>query len=322
MVLIMVDLGGLTRLTGSGLSMVEWQPLTLVPPLSAESWQRMFAAYQTSPQYRLVNEGMNLAQFKGIFWLEYIHRLWGRLIGAAFLLPFLVFLATGRIGFREAPRLLLLFVLGGLEGVLGWLMVKSGLADRPEVSHERLAAHLATGLVIYGAILWVALGYLEDGLRRTRILKVGVLRGWLTATLVLLCITIPMGALVAGLKAGMIYNTFPLMGGAVLPGEAFHLTPVWRNALDNPVLVQFDHRILAIATWIVAIVSGLTSLTLDLPARQRKIVALVPVMATLQAGLGIATLVLVVPMPLAAAHQLCAFLFAGSVIWAIHAIRS
>ena len=322
MVFVMVDLGGWTRLTGSGLSMTRWQPATVVPPLDRQAWQDMFDAYRTSPQFRLVNHDMTLEQFKGIFWLEFVHRLWGRLIGVAFLAPFLWFLARRRIGRAEAPRIFVIFLLGAAEGVLGWLMVKSGLIDEPHVSHLRLTAHLTTGMLIYGAALWMALGYLmppaalpdPEGARR--------LRRRLSGVLILVCLAIPAGGLVAGLHAGMMYNTFPLMGDSVLPDEAFTLASGWRNVIDNPVLVQFDHRVLAILTWLASVLVWGWSWRLDLPHAQRGRVALVPMAATVQAGLGIATLLTFVPVPLAVAHQAGAFVLVGIVIWAIRGLRA
>jgi len=313
MVGVMVLLGGLTRLTGSGLSMVEWQPLTLLPPLNEAAWQQAFAQYRASPQYQLVNAGMTLDGFRGIFWLEYIHRLWGRLIGAAFLLPFVVFVARGWITRRQIPRLALLFALGGLQGLLGWAMVKSGLAARPEVSHLRLAAHLLAALLIEGALLWTALDWLRS--RRT---GGSSLSRRLLALLGLVGLTIGAGALVAGLHAGLIYNTVPLMGGRIIPVEAFDLSPLWRNAFDNIALVQFDHRLLAVLTWSAAVALWLWARRRVLPPRLRLAVGLVPLAASLQAGLGIATLLLVVPLPLAAAHQAGAFVLFSVVLWAAH----
>jgi cytochrome c oxidase assembly protein subunit 15 len=318
MVLVMVCLGGLTRLTGSGLSMVEWQPFTVLPPMSEEGWANVFAKYQLSPQYRLINDGMTLAAFKSIFWLEYIHRLWGRLIGLAFLLPFLWFLAIGWVSRAEMPRLVLLFVLGGAQGALGWFMVASGLAERPEVSHYRLAAHLLAALAIYAALLWSALDSLDrevDGRA-----QVGRLRRGLIALLCLVVLTMAAGALVAGLHAGLIYNSFPLMNGDWLPGEAFDLSPIWLNAFENHALVQFDHRLLAGASWVGALALWLWSRRMELDKSRRRRLFLVPLAATLQAGLGIATLLGAVPVDLAAAHQGGAFLLVSALLWALHGV--
>ncbi|HXP95411.1 MAG TPA: COX15/CtaA family protein, partial [Telmatospirillum sp.] len=305
MVLVMVCLGGLTRLTGSGLSMVEWQPFTLLPPLSDDAWNAVFTKYQGSPQYRLINDGMTLAAFKSIFWLEYVHRLWGRLIGLAFLGPFVVFLGGGWLSREDVPWLLFLFLLGALQGGLGWFMVASGLADQPEVSHYRLAAHLLAAVAIYAALLWSALDHLDfypraicdhkgssslsssPGLTRqsmdprvkpgdddkkrrfdeivncssngTVSGKAARLARPLILLLGLVVLTMAAGALVAGLHAGLIYNSFPLMNGAWFPREAFDLSPVWINVFENHALVQFDHRLLAMASWVGAVALWLWS---------------------------------------------------------------
>jgi cytochrome c oxidase assembly protein subunit 15 len=320
MVFVMAVLGGLTRLSGSGLSMVEWQPFNPLPPLTAADWQAMFAKYQASPQYQLVNSGMTLAGFKGIFWLEFIHRLWGRLIGVAFLVPFLIFVWQGRLGRADVPRLVVLFVVGALQGALGWFMVSSGLSSRPEVSHYRLAAHLLAALAIYGVLLWSALSMLQEPSAAQASPSAAAVRRGLLALLALVCLTVSLGGLVAGLHAGMVYNDFPWMNGRVLPAEAFDLTPVWRNAVDNPVLVQFEHRLLAIATWSWALVVGLAGWRLAVTDEARAALSLLPLAATLQAGLGIATLMLAVPLPLAAAHQAGAFVLFTATVWAIRIV--
>ena len=322
MVFVTVILGGATRLTGSGLSMVHWQVLHVLPPLSDAEWGQAFADYQQSPQGKLVNAGMDLAGFKGIFWLEYVHRAWDRIIGFAFLIPFLWFLARGQLGRRDAPRLFVLFVLGGLQGVLGWAMVASGLVDRPEVSHYLLAAHLLAALAIYAGLLWSALLYLDEGHGHGAIpLGAALLRRRVYVPLILVCVTMAAGALVAGLKAGMIYNTFPLMGGQVLPADAWALTPLWRNVLDNPAMVQFDHRCLAILTWAASVSLWWSSWGLKLPVRIRQALAMVPVAATIQAALGIATLLDVVPLQLAVTHQAGAFLLFTALVWALFTLR-
>jgi cytochrome c oxidase assembly protein subunit 15 len=305
MVYLMVVLGGLTRLSGSGLSMTEWQPFTLLPPMDEAGWQAMFAKYRDTPQYLLINQGMGLAAFKSIFWLEYIHRLWGRLMGLAFVLPGAVLLARGQLDRRDLPRLLGLLALGGLQGLIGWLMVKSGLVDRPEVSPLRLALHLSAALAIYAALLWSGLGWLHEHHHAPP---------WpLRLVLALAALTIPAGALVAGTHAGLIYNSFPLMDGAVLPAEAFAESPWWSNFFANPALVQFDHRVLAISTWSATLLAWAV---LRRRASRPRLLALLPLVATAQAGLGIATLLMVVPLPLAAAHQAGAFLLFGLAVWA------
>ncbi|MBF0394550.1 MAG: COX15/CtaA family protein, partial [Alphaproteobacteria bacterium] len=234
MVFVMVVLGGLTRLTHSGLSMVEWQPLRLLPPLGPEEWQEAFARYRATPEFRLVNSDMDLDGFKGIFWLEFFHRLWGRAIGLAFFVPLVVFAWRGMIAPRLAGKLLAILALGGLQGLLGWVMVKSGLVDRPDVSHFRLAAHLMTAFLILGAIEWVALDLLipRRAARPSR-------AAW--TVLVLTFLTATWGAFVAGLDAGLVYDTFPLMNGRLFPDDG-------ANILETHGAVQFTHRMLAMAT--------------------------------------------------------------------------
>jgi heme a synthase len=319
MIFAMVVLGGVTRLTHSGLSIVEWKPLRgVLPPLSTSQWEETFRQYQQYPEYQKINPGMTLEGFKAIFWLEYLHRLWGRLIGFVFLVPLLYFLIKGRITTALLPRLILIFVLGGLQGVLGWYMVMSGLIDRPDVSQYRLTAHLALALLIYGYIFWVALGVLHprphhsdwQGLRR------GV-RG-LTA---LIFITILSGGFVAGLDAGFAYNTFPLMGGRWIPEGLLSLEPSLRNLFENITTVQFDHRVLAILTLLTTTLLWLWSITRPLPARARLALHSLMAAAVMQVGLGISTLLLIVPVPLAAAHQAGALILFSTALWTLHELR-
>ncbi|HWA43310.1 MAG TPA: COX15/CtaA family protein, partial [Hypericibacter adhaerens] len=223
MVFVMVVLGGVTRLTQSGLSIMEWAPLKgALPPMSEAEWQRLFALYQQIPEYQQVNAGMSLAAFKGIFWWEWVHRLWGRLIGVVFLLPFLWFLLRGRIRRGLAPRLVLLFALGGAQGALGWFMVASGFADRVDVSQYRLVAHLVLALAIYVALLWTALDLLRAAERWPVPSR---FRPHLVLVLGLLCLTIVMGGFTAGLHGGLVYNSFPLMGGEIMPSDLWAMVP-------------------------------------------------------------------------------------------------
>jgi cytochrome c oxidase assembly protein subunit 15 len=318
LVFIMVVLGGVTRLTGSGLSMVDWRPLMgWLPPMSDAEWQRVFAMYQQSPEFLKVNSHMDVSDFKGIFWLEYLHRLLGRIIGIAFIVPFIYFVATRAIGVKELPKYLLMFVLGGLQGVLGWYMVKSGLVDNPHVSQYRLTAHLVAAFLIYGFMFWVAMSLLfpQPGGQR---------HGWFgraAALAALISITIISGGFVAGLKAGEIYNTFPLMGDALIPPGLFALDPVWRNAFDNTTTVQFDHRVLAISTFIIIVVFWWRSRTADLPSRARPATNALLHTAALQVILGISTLLLSVPTALAAAHQGVAMLLFTIALYLVHSLR-
>lgn len=321
MIFAMVVIGGITRLTESGLSITEWQPVTgVVPPLSHAQWVVEFDRYKAIPQYQAIHPEMTLAQFKGIFFWEYLHRLWGRLIGVVFAVPFLYFLLRGRISRGLAPKLAGLFVLGGLQGALGWYMVESGLVHRIEVSQYRLAAHLALAVAIYAAMLWVALDLLVP---RPAAGGRGALRLRQGASLVfgLVFLTMIAGAFVAGLRAGYIYNTFPLMGGRFAPGEYAHLTPFVRNWFENPAAAQFDHRLLAETTWLIIAALWAVSLRVALAPRARWALHALFAMATVQASLGIATLLLVVPLPLAVTHQAGAVLLLTAALVARHTLR-
>ena len=317
MIFGMIVLGGATRLTGSGLSIMEWAPIMgALPPVSEAEWQRLFALYQQIPQYELLNKGMALDGFKHIFLLEYLHRLWGRLIGLAFLLPLIWFVAVGAIPRRFIPRLLLLFVIGGLQGAVGWFMVASGfLADSVAVEPARLVAHLMLALLLYGVLLWTALGVLHPtplhhppaGVRR-----------WSIATVVLICLTIPAGGFVAGLHAGLDYNTFPLMDGHVVPESYAQLTPFWRNAVENIAAVQFDHRALASLTLIVALITAISALRRGVAPAAMTLLALA---ALMQYALGVVVLLHVVPIPEAVAHQGLAVLLLTAALIALHPQR-
>jgi cytochrome c oxidase assembly protein subunit 15 len=318
MVFVMVILGGLTRLTDSGLSMVEWQLFTILPPSTEAGWQELFDKYRQSPEFLAQNSAMTVDGFKGIFWLEFIHRLWGRAIGFVFLVPFLFFLATGRVDRALAPKLAAMFVLGGLQGALGWFMVKSGLVDRPDVSQYRLAAHLFAAFVIFGFMLWVALGLL--GLEESRVADraaVARLNRRLKGLLAFLSVTIVSGAFVAGLDAGFIYNTFPLMGDSFLPPDFLVLSPVILNFFDNMATVQFDHRILAETLFVAVAWVWWSSRKTALPARARRATGAVMAMACVQVALGISTLLLLVPTHLAVTHQAGALVLFALLIWAI-----
>jgi heme a synthase len=318
LVFAMVVVGGVTRLTHSGLSIVEWQPIVgTVPPLDERQWLETFAKYQKTPEYRLVNRGMTLAEFKGIFWWEYAHRLLGRAIGLVFLVPLVWFAVRGRIPRALLPRLVGIFVLGGLQGALGWTMVQSGLVDDPRVSQYRLAAHLGLAAAIYAAILWTAL----DLLHPKREGRSAALRRFSLALVAIVFVMILSGGLVAGIRAGLAYNTFPLMNGHVLPPEAFVLDPWVVNFFSNMALVQFDHRLLA---WILALLVPWFWLRARReaagPRARRWCDALLALLAV-QIGLGIATLLLAVPLPLAAAHQAGAMAVLTAALAAAHALR-
>lgn len=318
LVFLMVILGGVTRLTGSGLSMVDWRPLMgWLPPLSDNEWQRVFELYQQSPEFLKVNSHMDVDAFKGIFWLEFLHRLLGRTIGIVFLLPFVFFMIKGYIKAAEWPKYLLMFLLGGLQGVLGWYMVKSGLIDVPHVSQYRLTAHLVAAFLIYAYMLWVALSLLfpAHGTARHRWYPRALALTVLTAT------TIVSGGFVAGLKAGKIYNTFPMMGDQWIPPGVFALDPWWRNFFDNMTTVQLDHRLLAITTLIMTIAFWYTARRADLPDRTRPAVTALLHTVLMQVILGITTLLLAVPVVLGAAHQGVALLLFTVSLYILHSLR-
>jgi cytochrome c oxidase assembly protein subunit 15 len=303
LIFAMVVLGGVTRLTGSGLSMVNWKPIAgVLPPIGQVAWEREFEHYRQSPEYAYVNKVMSLGEFKGIFWFEYAHRLLGRLIGVAFLLPFLYFLLRRRIDASLGPKLVIMFVLGGLQGLLGWYMVKSGLVDDPHVSQYRLAAHLGLAILIYAYMLWTAVGILWGGQKveaggRNRLATITM------ALVVAVFVTMISGAFVAGLKAGMIYNTFPLMGDTWLPEAMWSVSPAWLNIFENAATVQFNHRLLAIATFLSIVALWLGAGRVSLTRSQRVWLHAVCIVAVVQVALGVSTLLLRVPVSLAALHQ-------------------
>ena len=315
MIVAMVILGGLTRLTGSGLSIMEWAPFRGVfPPTSDADWHRLFALYQKIPQYALTHEGFGLAGFKHIFWLEWTHRLWGRLIGLAFLLPMLWLWATARIERRLLPRLALLFVLGGLQGAVGWFMVASGfLPDSTSVSPYRLVIHLALALTLYAAIVWTALSSLHPARRRPAVPP--PLRGLAFVCLASVGLTIVAGGFTAGLHAGLTYNTFPLMNGRLVPDGYASLHPFIRNLTENIAAVQFDHRLLATTTLVLVSILAVFGWRASLP---RPLMICLAAAVACQYALGVATLLLVVPVPVAALHQTGAVLLLTVMLIVVH----
>ena len=319
LVFAMVVVGGITRLTHSGLSIVEWQPIVgTVPPLNDAQWEETFAKYRKTPEFKQKNFDMTLAGFKSIFWWEYIHRLLGRVIGLAFLVPFLYFLARRKLERPLAWKLAGIFVLGALQGFMGWYMVASGLVDDPRVSQFRLTAHLTLAFVIYAAMFWVALGILFPH----RYWGPPSLRMHGTTVVVLVFAMVVTGGLVAGIRAGYAYNTFPLMNGHVIPPEILMLQPWWRNFGYNMATVQFDHRAVAwllalLVPWLWWRVRGTT----ELDARAYLAAHVLLAVMVLQVGLGIATLLMRVPVTLGVMHQGGAVLVLTAALWMRHALR-
>jgi heme a synthase len=312
----LVMLGGATRLTGSGLSIVDWKPVTgVLPPLTDAAWQAEIELYRQSPEYQQVNRGMSMAEFKRIFYYEYAHRLLARSLGLAFALPLFWFWWRGRIGRHLRWPLIGIFALGAAQGYMGWYMVQSGLVDIPRVSPYRLAAHLSLALVIHAAMFALALRLLWP--QRQPAARLG--RG-AVALLTMVSITIVSGAFVAGLKAGFIYNTFPLMAGAWVPAGLWHMQPAWLNLLENPLTVQFTHRCLALATFAGVLALWLGGLR---GASRTQRLALHALAATtlMQVALGIATLLLQVPVWLGTLHQGGAVVLLSAVLVVAHVCR-
>lgn len=313
LVFLMVVVGGITRLTESGLSMVRWEPVSgAIPPLNAEQWMAEFDAYRQSPQYLEINRGMSLAEFKEIFFWEYVHRLLGRIIGLAFALPLLWFWIRKAIPSGYGLRLVGLLFLGGLQGAIGWWMVASGLIDRPEVSHIRLAVHLLAALLIFAALLWTALDLrrlsVDPAARPSRMPTVAI---W---TLSILALQLLFGAYTAGLEAGYAFSSWPKMGDEWFPAQTPMLEPYFRNFVDNPIVVQFVHRWLAFA--VAAMAGLLASHAWRRGLRLQAIAVLAAV--TVQILLGITTLLSGVALWIAVAHQAMAALLLGTLIWTSH----
>ncbi|WP_417624105.1 COX15/CtaA family protein [Paremcibacter congregatus] len=313
MIFCMVIVGGVTRLTESGLSIVDWRPVAgILPPLSEAAWLKEFEAYKQYPEYQKVNHGMSLDEFKNIFYWEYSHRLLGRLIGIVFFIPFVLFLVKGKVSGSLQPKLWAMLVLGGLQGLLGWWMVKSGLVDHPDVSHYRLTAHLGLAVLIYLYIFWVASGLVMSRCEATRPRPIGPLR----VLIGLIFLQILLGGLVAGLNAGMIYNSWPMMEGRFIPADVYGMTPWYMSAFEDIMTVQFNHRMLAYV---------ITLLGLYVWYRLRqdnhivvRIAGYLMLFSLLgQVMLGILTLIHVVPIPLAALHQAGALVTLSAALYAL-----
>lgn len=313
----MILIGGLTRLTDSGLSITEWRPVTgAIPPLSDADWQSEFAKYQQIPEYQIVNKGMSLDAFKTIYWWEWSHRFLGRLVGVAFFFPFLFFLAKGWVSRPLMWRLLGVFVLGGLQGALGWFMVKSGLADRVDVSQYRLVAHLGLAFIIFAGAFWIALSLLrkDDGPSAEARKQYG---RWALGFAGLVYFQILLGGFVAGTDAGLTYNTWPLMDGSVVPDGLFQHSPWFVNFFENVTTIQFQHRMVAYIVAIAAVVLWWKGGQVGLRRRADLVRHHLLGFVGLQIVIGIVTLLYVAPVALSALHQAMAIvLFATALFYA------
>jgi cytochrome c oxidase assembly protein subunit 15 len=319
MVFLIFPIGAATRLTESGLSITEWKPVSgVVPPRTEADWQEEFAKYRQIPEYQL-KSGMTLGEFKRIFLWEFVHRIWARLVGLALLGGLGVFLARRRLEPRIRLRLAGLVLLTGLQGAMGWYMVTSGLSVRTDVSQYRLAAHLSLALLVYVVGLWTAADLLR-GDPEARPEAAGMRRGaFALASLTFL--TAVAGAFVAGLDAGKAYNTFPLMGGQLVPDGYAQLSPWWRNLFEHVPAVQFNHRLLGIATVLVALWLWAAARRIALPAPAARLAVLTAIAASLQVGLGIATLIAAVPIPLGVLHQAGAVALLTVAVLLLHTLR-
>ncbi|ASY62351.1 Heme A synthase, cytochrome oxidase biogenesis protein Cox15-CtaA [Sinorhizobium sojae CCBAU 05684] len=308
----LVLVGGATRLTESGLSITEWKPIHgVIPPLSAEEWEEEFRLYQRIPQYEVLNKGMSVGEFKTIFWWEWAHRLLARSIGAIFALPLLFFWLTGRVENRLKLPLLGILALGGFQGFIGWWMVSSGLVERTDVSQYRLAAHLVIACLIFAACMWIyrALSPHSGDAAPTENARsmAAVIAG-------MSLFQIYLGALVAGLDAGFTYNTWPLMDGAIVPGGLFTQDPAWINLFENPKAVQFVHRVGAYLLFALALAHMVSSLRAAPETTHARRSVLLFVLVTVQAAIGIATLLLQVPIGWGVLHQAGALVVLGFAI--------
>ena len=322
LIFAMVVVGGATRLTGSGLSITEWQPiLGAIPPLDLSHWQDAFEKYKEIPQYQEINKGMSLDEFKSIYWWEWSHRFLGRFIGVAFLFPFLFFLLKRWVSPSLKPKLWALFALGGLQGFVGWYMVASGLIERTEVSQYRLAMHLGLAIFIFAAILWVAFDLWHEGRAKSKTAPAAM--RWSACGLIgLIYLQIIAGAFVAGLRAGKTFNTWPLMDGKIIPDGLMVRTPIWHNFFENVMTVQFNHRMLAylvlaaVLAHVIYVLKNSAKAGLSLQTQRTAVYLIVVTIG--QIALGIFTLLHVVPLDLALAHQAGALLLLGAALWHLY----
>lgn len=316
---LMVAIGGITRLTDSGLSMVNWNPIMgTLPPLSVEQWQETFDAYKTSPEFKELNYDFDLSEFKSIFWWEYIHRLLGRLIGLVFFIPFCFFLFTKRLSKKLVKQLVVVFLMGGLQGLLGWYMVKSGLINEPRVSHYRLAAHLITAFATISYLWWI-IGGIKEPSNSSQGNK--PIHSFLVAFLAITTLQIVYGAFVAGLDAGLVHNTWPLMDGYAVHPAVGVFDSFWMNVLENRSGVQFVHRSLAVVVLVVGLYLGFKNWK-DLNINQRNILTYVGYVVVIQFTLGVLTLMFAVPLWLGVLHQLGALTLLLTIITGIRRMKA
>jgi cytochrome c oxidase assembly protein subunit 15 len=315
-ILGMILLGGVTRLTDSGLSMVEWRPLMgVIPPLNQADWQQLFLKYQQFPEYQKINIGMTLQEFKVIFMYEYLHRILGRVIGLIFIVPFVYFYFSRSISPQLLPKLLLLLLLGGCQGLMGWYMVKSGLVDVPHVSQYRLTAHLGLAIFIYGFIVWTALELINPPTAQPA--RLGKPACVLSALIFLMILT---GGLVAGTKAGHAYSTWPLMGDSFIPSGLYDMSPAWLSAFENITTIQFNHRMFAYVIALLVLWFAIYAIKSEVVGKVRTGVFCMLFLLVVQIVLGISTIVLHVPIAIAAAHQIGAVALLTATLFVSHSL--
>jgi cytochrome c oxidase assembly protein subunit 15 len=314
----MILLGGITRLTSSGLSMVDWKPIMgVIPPMTQTDWQEMFLKYQQFPEYQKINVGMSLEDFKPIFMYEYLHRVLGRLIGVIFIVPFLFFYFSRRIKTGLTPKLVIMLIGGGCQGLLGWYMVKSGLVDNPHVSQYRLTAHLGAAVLIYGFILWTAFGLVLTA--RAQPVELQRFSIGLSALIYLMILS---GGLVAGTHAGNAYSTWPLMGDSFVPAGLYAMTPAWLSAFEDITTIQFNHRMFAYLIVALVVAFAIRAFRFGIVGRLKVGIFCLIGLLGMQVTLGISTLIFYVPIPVAAAHQVGAVALLTASLFISHCLSN
>ena len=319
-VFIMVFIGGLTRLTDSGLSIVEWNIFSgIFPPLTNNDWVELFDKYKQFPEYKLVNKNINLYDFKFIFWMEYIHRIWGRLIFLIFLIPLIIFVKKKYISDKLKKHLVIILLLILFQGLFGWYMVKSGLINEPDVSHYRLSIHLLLAFIIYGYLLSLTFSIYSQKNNK----KIITNKSFYIMNLVLIfliLITVFSGGMVAGLDAGLVYNTFPLMGDKFIPLDILEIKPKYINFFENPVTVQFDHRILGLTTFTLIILIWFYARLMNFHSNIKTKTNILLIVVLIQVCLGITTLLSYVAIHVAIVHQLGSLVLFTISIWILKSL--